>query len=508
VAVLVGSDVAPARARCEPATDDVDACTGRCATLAPAVGRACRRACRPARIRTLAWVVTECRQRDPSALSGRIRLLVRRGDCAPITVATGPEAGGLPDVFGDSCRRFLGETRFGPNEVVGGIFERLGVSPDGRAVVYEVTDDFSSAARGLLAPEDKGIFFVRSDGRGRQRLGPPSRDPSWRIRLDPRFPIGIVARFDEHIPFSPNGRLIALTDLGPGPNGEDASQVVTIEVATHRRHVVTHLPNSEESDLRRATGYISFVDDETLLFFTSTNPDGSNPSGELRPFTIHADGTGLRAVPSPTVLPGSRVVPIFSVTRPQANLLDLQLPLLGPAINPYRGYPSPVTELFTLNGRNLVQLTQYGRWDTGGEFLAREGRHVFFHSSADTLGTNPTNNCQLFSIDTLGGHLRQVTQFSQGGPSANGCFFGPSPGCDVRSASQDPVTGTIVFYSSCDPFGANPFGAQLFAMRADGRGLRQLTRTLGMVPQPDGGVMVEIPGPFAYSARAFGTFPK
>jgi hypothetical protein len=178
------------------------------------------------------------------------------------------------------------------------------------------------------------------------------------------------------------------------------------------------------------------------------------------------------------------------------------------AQNSYRGYASPITELFVLEGRNLLQLTNYGRWDTGGEFLSTDGQRVFFHSSADPLRTNPTGNCQLFSIDTLGGHLRQVTRFTQGGPSANGCFFGATPGCDVRSASQDPVTGAIVFYSSCNPFGTNPDGAQLFAMRADGRGLRQLTRTRGLVPEPDGSVMVQIPGPFAYSARALGTFPK
>jgi hypothetical protein len=187
-------------------------------------------------------------------------------------------------------------------------------------------------------------------------------------------------------------------------------------------------------------------------------------------------------------------------------VIDLRLP--GTAENSYRGFASAISELFVVDGRNLIQLTNYRRWDTGAEFLSNDRRRVFFHGSADPLRKNPTANCQLFSVDTLGGDLRQVTSFSQGAQSANGCFFGPPPGCDVRSASQDPVTGTIVFYSSCDPFGTNPNGSQIFAMRADGRGLRQITRTRGLVPDGEGGVTVEIPGPFAYAARSAGTFPK
>jgi hypothetical protein len=63
------------------------------------------------------------------------------------------------------------------------------------------------------------------------------------------------------------------------------------------------------------------------------------------------------------------------------------------------------------------------------------------------------------------------------------------------------VTRTVVFYSSCDPFGTNPYGGQLFAIRPDGSKLRQLTRARGRVIEDDGEFTVELPGPFAYSAR-------
>jgi hypothetical protein len=62
------------------------------------------------------------------------------------------------------------------------------------------------------------------------------------------------------------------------------------------------------------------------------------------------------------------------------------------------------------------------------------------------------------------------------------------------------VTRTILIDSSCDPFGTNPNGDQLFAMRPDGSGLRQLTHTRGFVTEADGTVDVELPGPAAYSA--------
>jgi hypothetical protein len=67
---------------------------------------------------------------------------------------------------------------------------------------------------------------------------------------------------------------------------------------------------------------------------------------------------------------------------------------------------------------------------------------------------------------------------------------------------QDATTGALLFMSSCNPFGANPDGEQVFALRPDGTGLRQLTRTLGAsgIREPDDGIVhVELPGPYAYS---------
>ena len=65
-------------------------------------------------------------------------------------------------------------------------------------------------------------------------------------------------------------------------------------------------------------------------------------------------------------------------------------------------------------------------------------------------------------------------------------------------ARPDEITGALLFASSCDPLGGNPFGDQLFAMRQDGTGLRQVTAARGRERLPDGTLRVELVGPFAY----------
>ena len=75
------------------------------------------------------------------------------------------------------------------------------------------------------------------------------------------------------------------------------------------------------------------------------------------------------------------------------------------------------------------------------------------------------------------------------------------PGCYLFDAGLDAATGTLVFFSSCDPFGTNPYGDQLFAIRTDGARLRQLTHARGLGTEADGTVSAENIGPYGYSAR-------
>jgi hypothetical protein len=453
-----------------------------------------------AAIRTLAWVVTRCRQDSTGKGFAGQDLLIRRGNCAPKTVVefAGPSN---PNLI---CRLF-GQTRLGDNSVFGGVIQAVAVRPDGTGVVFEVADELAVGGPVLapLPPEQEGIFFVRSDGSGLRRLGPSGRVPPiagvfpW--PLPPGFTTGDY-RFP--ITMSPDGGTIALTDLGPGPAGEKAQQIVIMDVATGRRTQLTRLPAGTPYPGQFETCCGVFVNERTILFRSFANPDGLNPSGELALFTVRTDGTGLRKVTgTPVALPGARIEPTFSVSARGAALSSILLPD-RPKANFVDSPTLSVKEVFLLGGRDVLQLTHFDRVDTNGRLLDDAGRRAFFVASADPLGKNPSGNCQLFSIDNLGSHVRQLTRFREGERSINGCLNGPPPdGCMVFVVYQDPATRTLVFYSSCDPFGTNPYGGQIFAMRPDGSKLRQLTTTRGLVEGADGEVTLELPGPFGYSAR-------
>jgi hypothetical protein len=232
-----------------------------------------------------------------------------------------------------------------------------------------------------------------------------------------------------------------------------------------------------------------FVPDGTIIFRSFSNPDGLNPEGLERVYTVRPDGTDLKTTPLPVVEAGSHIDPNFQITGDQVTTIRLDL-------------PGGISEIALVDGGNLLQLTNFGRPDTFRGTVDVDGQRVFFLASADPFGTNPTENCQIFSIDRLGSDLRQLTDFAQGGRSTLKCdgFGGPPPGCLSRLPNQDPMTRAILFASSCDPFGTNPNGEQIFAMNTDGTGLRQLTDTRGFTTAADGTVDVELTGPFASTA--------
>jgi hypothetical protein len=472
---------------------------------------ACRRSCKPAVIRTLAYALTECSTDAAGMKVWRQALRIRRGDREPITVAElGPSDNTL-----DKCSVLAStiDNGYGGWSMDYFPLQRLGVSPDAATIVFEVNDEFSRIGPPTLSPEQKGFFLVRSDGRGLRRLGPASRD---------RTVFGFSVA--PPVVFSPNGRRIAFTDRGPGPGGEEAVQIVVLDLATGDRTQVTHLPTGTPPPLV-ATGGVNlgfyfltccptFLDDETVIFQTYVDPDGSNPEHNFAAFTVRIDGSGLTPVPQPVAVPGSEVVPTFGVTGRGTNLLRLSLPgtAEGPPFQSPRGFFQrfPISEVFLQNGKNLVQLTNFHLQDTFVGFVDPGRMRAFFLASADPLGTNPLHICQMFSIDTFGSGLRQVTHLAPRPPVdfssfEPGCFwYGTWSGIGqsyYRVFFQDPVTEAVVFDTACDPLGTHAgLGEQIFAMGPDGQGLRQLTDAAGITTNPDGSTRVELPGPYAYSA--------
>jgi hypothetical protein len=333
-------------------------------------------------------------------------------------------------------------------------------------VVFEVTSQWFPLPA-LRRPPEEGFFFVRADGRGLRRLGPASRASAEEAAAQ-----GAQDLF----PISPDGRTIVLHDLGPDRDGHDVPQLFLLDTRSGQRRQLTHQSNA---DPKSALCCALFLNNRTVLFHM--------PAGGPA-FTVQTDGKHPAKELPVLMLPGGgEVVSTFEVSGAKPHAVFVPFP-------PTHG------ELFLLDGKNLLQLTNFGRWDTAGSYVFRD--RVLFLAGADPLGENPHEICQVFSIETDGAHLRQVTHLPWDGQPSSGCFQGSS--CNIAHMFLDPITGTVLFESSCDPLGTNPFGQQLFAMRPDGSGLRQLTNARGMRTDPDGTIRVELVGPAAYTSPAPG----
>ncbi len=147
-AVWVVISPALAAPHCEkPCKAETAACLrARCAGLAGKDRRACVERCRGlggcAPIRTLAYVVTECRS-DSRAIHQALH--VRRGNCAPATVMDLELPTDLPEM---SCRAY-GDYPLGHLSVLAGVFQRLAVSPDGSGVIFEATTSRSPRSHAI-----------------------------------------------------------------------------------------------------------------------------------------------------------------------------------------------------------------------------------------------------------------------------------------------------------------------------------------------------------------------
>ena len=460
----------------------------------------------PTELGTLAYVETECRDTH-GVFVERQALRVRQGDREPVTVFETPEVGPVPNL-GGLCPLWVGG-RFGGESVSREAFQSVAVSPDGASVAFEVSDDFSvNPPLPLhLPPQQKGIFWVRADGTGLRPLGPPSREPFFYVAPGP-FTYVFVG-----LSFSPNGGTIVFADRGPDADGHEAAQVVTVDVATGTRTQVTRLPRAvppPNYPLDAPTVYAPrFVDERTISFYASANPDGLNPEGIYLLMTAKTDGSGLEVpLPITVPLPGSQIELRFVITGDKPQAINAVLP--GEPTNnpPLGGFPQQIVEVFVIDeAKNALQLTNFRRVDTFGGGVDLDRQHVYFIASADPLGTNPSENCQLFSIDLLGSDLRQLTNFRETEHSMAGCSFNLRPkGCGLYLSSQDPTSRTLLFYSDCDPLGTNPNGGQIFAMQPDGSGLRQLTDSRGLVHEAPGAYSGSIPGPWAYGPWAYAPY--
>jgi hypothetical protein len=251
-----------------------------------------------------------------------------------------------------------------------------------------------------------------------------------------------------------------------------------------------------------------FIDNATVVFQTYVDPDGSNPEHTFAGFTVRIDGSRLEPVPIPVSVPGGKVIPSFAVGGGRGTSL-IRLSLSGTPVKHRPAGDGPITEVFVRDGENLRQLTN---------FRCQDGRVPQHRPDARVLpglGRPARYQPQRKLPAVLHWHSRWRQIAAPGDPlhlagpyhraGMRRCRLGVSGLPDRKRVlpcgPSISVTKAIVFESTCDRFHVNPFGDQLFAMRPDGGGLRQLTDASGMTTNPDGSFRVELPGPYAYSAE-------
>src|SRR5262249_57758526 len=128
----------------------------------------------------------------------------------------------------------------------GGVFQRRAVLLDGPGVTFEVMKQFSVSPQFTPEPpEGEGIFSARADGSGLRRLGPASRFPTFAVVNDENSPIGLGFPPTQLVfGVSPNGRSIALIDLGPDTAGNEAPEIFLLDLRSGRRTQLTHFPRA------------------------------------------------------------------------------------------------------------------------------------------------------------------------------------------------------------------------------------------------------------------------
>src|SRR5262249_50283102 len=129
------------------------------------------------------------------------------------------------------------------------------------------------------------------------------------------------------IAFSPDGRLITFIDTGPDAAGNEAAQVITLDVASGERRQVTHLPAGiPPVDRPNIPSVVlpAFIDSDTIGFYTDAY--GLTPTGNIAPYTVSlSDGT-VAAAQLPVALQGSVIDFSFAITGDKPTAIEQNVP--------------------------------------------------------------------------------------------------------------------------------------------------------------------------------------
>ncbi len=307
------------------------------------------------------------------------------------------------------------------------------ISDDGQRIVFASAQDLT----GANAEGNFEIFAVLADGTNLRQLTSAASGAS-------RAPW--IAGQGSRIAFQSSADL-----TGGNPDGGDEIFAIEWDGTGLRQ-----LTNSRISIFEDAVSQAPSMDDAgTVVLFHSNQVSGlTNLDANFEIWKIGTGGTGLRAVTSSALTPGS-FFPAASGDGARVGFVSFA-DFTG-------GNGDGNAEIFTsrTDGTDRQQVTATVWGLHGATAISANGALMAFATSSDLAGGNPEGNAELFVAESSGAGLRQLTD------AASGSAAEP----DLDSAGR-----RVVFSSTANYTGQNPDASrEIFAMFTDGTGLRQLT---------------------------------
>ncbi len=250
------------------------------------------------------------------------------------------------------------------------------VTADGWTIVFAA--DSNDAGGNLdLSTE---IFLVHRDGSGLARLsdgdaGTKSSSPV--IAAD-----GSVVFYD--------------SDADPvGGNGDGSREIFRVQPDGSGTAQLTDGPDGTSSRHARCSR-----DGSVVVFESNANLDGTNPDGTLEVFVVNGDGTGLRAITAD---------PSYGSDQPDVDAAG-KLVAFSSTADPAGNNPEHNREIFVhdLDAGTTTQLTSFSRGDSDHPRFSRDGRYVFFLSSAPVTEEDPDEPTDLYRVEVSTGEIVRV----------------------------------------------------------------------------------------------------
>ena len=309
------------------------------------------------------------------------------------------------------------------------------ISDDGTRVVFVSGQDLT----GGNADHSQEVFAINADGTGLRQLTASTGDSTapW------------IAGNGSKVVFQSNGN----------PLGTNADLGNEVFVVNWDGTGLKQLTNSKVLLGADGESAAPSIDDAgtNVVFYSNQIPGFTNIDANYEIWKIKSDGTGLAALTSSALTPGS-LFPAISGDGTRAAFLSLADLVSG-------GNPDGNPEVYTIKlDKTALRQMSSGVWAFNtGNALSADGTKVAYTSSANPTGGNADRNPELFVMSSDGTGTLQLTS---------------STGLTARAGSPSiSANGSRIAFASTGNYtsGNADGGSEIFVVNADGTGLRQLT---------------------------------